>query len=289
MLLYTDSLTLDSPRTTKDGFLAVRAKAARVGVYRYTGREVDPENRHGLRDKGLVNVLRDDATVFDAAAVRSFIGKPVTDNHPSEPVTAANWRQHARGTIMGALRDGDYLAFDLLLTDAEAIAKVNAGKRELSNGYAAELEYGRFVAADGTVCDARQSRITGGNHVAIVDAGRAGPECAICDAAPFELLSQMRASTMHYDNQPYVSPAQARQAQIAQEAAQQYAARRAYNDRYVADCIASTAADLANGRAPSSFANARYTGSTASFDDSASMSLADHSDVVSALRTARYL
>jgi hypothetical protein len=187
---FCDALTLDAPRRTKDGFLVARAKAARVGVYEYTGREIDPQNERGLRDVAVVNVLRDEATVFDAAAVRSFIGKPITDDHPSEPVTADNWRKHARGAVMGAMRDGDYLAFDLMLADAGAIRKVEGGKRELSNGYAAELEFGDFTAPDGTKCQARQSRITGGNHVALVDRGRAGPECAIkdrfavCDANP---------------------------------------------------------------------------------------------------------
>ena len=190
MVFLRDALTLDKPRRTSDGYLAVRAKAARTGVYQYSGREVDPDNKHGLRDQALVNVLRDDATVFDTKAVQSFIGKPVTDDHPSEAVTKDNWREHARGTIMGALRDGDYLAFDLLLTDAGAIEKLDAGKRELSNGYGADLEYGDFTAADGTKCPVRQSKITGGNHVALVDRGRAGSECriadafAVCDANP---------------------------------------------------------------------------------------------------------
>ena len=187
---FCDALTLDAPRRTKDGYLVARAKVARTGVYQYTGAEIDPGNKHGLRDMAVVNVLRDEATVFDAAAVRSFIGKPVTDDHPSQPVTADNWRQHARGAIMGAMRDGEYLAFDLLLADASAIRKVEAGKRELSNGYAAELEFGDFAALDGTKCQARQSRIIGGNHVALVDRGRAGSDCAIkdrfaaCDANP---------------------------------------------------------------------------------------------------------
>ncbi len=196
-MLFSDALTLDAPRRTSDGYMAVRARSARTGVYQYTGREVDPENKHGLRDQAIVNVLRDDATVFDEAAARSFIGKPVTDNHPSVAVNASNWRDHARGTIMGAMRDGDYLAFDILLTDAETIAKVDGGKRELSNGYGASLEYGSFTAKDGTVCQARQSKITGGNHVALVQFGRAGSECAIkdgfavCDALPSNILDSL--------------------------------------------------------------------------------------------------
>lgn len=193
-MFFADTLTLDAPRRTADGYLAVRAKAARTGVYQYTGREVDPNNEHGLRDQAIVNVLRDEQTVFDTAAARSFIGKPVTDDHPSEAVTSANWRDHARGVVMGALRDGDYLAFDLLLTDAMTISKVDAGKRDLSNGYAAELQFGDFKSADGTACQARQAKITGGNHVAVVRDGRAGKDCAIkdgfavCDSLPLNLF-----------------------------------------------------------------------------------------------------
>jgi hypothetical protein len=193
---FRDTLTLDAPRRIEGGAMAVRARAARTGVYQYGGSEVDPDNKHGHRDTALVNVLRDDDTVFDEKSVRSFIGKPVTDDHPAAPVTTANWRDHARGTIMGAMRDGDYLAFDLLLTDAEAIAKVDGGKRELSNGYSSDLEFGDFTAPDGTKCQARQKSIFG-NHVALVDRGRAGSECAIkdgfavCDALPSNILDSL--------------------------------------------------------------------------------------------------
>lgn len=194
-MIFSDALTLDAPKRLNGGYVAVRARAARTGIYDYAGREVDPENKHGLRDKAVVKVLRDERTVFDDKSARSFIGKPITDNHPAQPVTADNWRKHARGTVMGAMRDGDYLAFDLLLTDAEAIAAVDAGKRELSNGYAADLEFGQFTAPDGTICDARQTSVTG-NHVALVDRGRAGSECAIKDAAMCDAIAAAELSTL---------------------------------------------------------------------------------------------
>lgn len=200
-MFLADRLELDaSPRRTKDGYLAVRARVARTGVYDYAGREVDPNNEHGLRDKAVVKVLRDEQTVFDKAAVHSFIGKPITNDHPSQPVNSKNWKDLARGTIMGALRDGEYVAFDLLLTDQAAIDAVDGGKRDLSNGYGVDLEYGQFTASDGTVCDARQAKITGGNHVALVDRGRAGSECAIkdgiavCDAISADQLAELKAS-----------------------------------------------------------------------------------------------
>lgn len=197
MVYCTDVLTLDAPKRTKDGYLAVRAKAARTGVYDYAGSEVDPKNEHGLRDTPIVKVLRDAETVFDPRSAHSFIGKPITDDHPTEPVTAKNWKDHARGTVMGAKwEEGGYLAFDLLLTDADAIAKVDAGKRELSNGYSTDLQFGDFTAPDGTKCQARQTSIAG-NHVALVDRGRAGSECAIkdgfavCDAIPSAILDSL--------------------------------------------------------------------------------------------------
>lgn len=196
-MLFADHLTLDAPRPMQGGFVAYRAKAARTGVYQYGGSEVDPDNKHGLRDTAVVHVLRDERTVFDQKAVHSFIGKPITDDHPNVAVTSDNHRQLARGTVMGAMREGDYLAFDLLLTDAEAIRKVGGGKRELSNGYSAELEFGDFTAADGTKCQARQTSISG-NHVALVDRGRAGPECAIkdgfalCDSLPSHIFDSLK-------------------------------------------------------------------------------------------------
>jgi hypothetical protein len=196
MVYFSDALTLDAPRRTADGYLAVRARAARTGVYQYAGSEVDPDNKHGLRDQAVVNVLRDESTVFDERAVRSFIGKPITTDHPKEAVTSKNWKQHADGVIMGAMRDGDHLAFDLLLMDEAAINDTIAGRAELSNGYGAELQFGDYMSDDGTKCQARQDSISG-NHVARVKQGRAGSSCrigdvAVCDALPLNLLDNLK-------------------------------------------------------------------------------------------------
>lgn len=200
-MFMSDTLVLDAPRRTSDGYLAVRAKAARTGVYQYAGHEVDPENKHGLRDQASVNVLRDDADVFDKRSVHSFIGKPITNDHPTEAVTASNWKDHAGGVVMGAIRDGDHLAFDLLLTDAKAIAAVDAGKVELSNGYTANLAFGDFAAADGTKCPVKQTSILG-NHVALVDRGRAGSSCRIGDAALCDTLPSNLFPTIHDQEKP---------------------------------------------------------------------------------------
>lgn len=174
-----DRLTLDAPKRTRDGFLAVRAKAARAGVYDYASFEVGGEE-HGFKTSDTVKIYRPEDEVFAADSVASFLAKPVTNNHPAEPVTAANWKDHARGVNMGALRDGEYLAFDLVIMDGALIADIDAGKRELSNGYACTLDWTAGTAPDGTAFDAIQRHIRG-NHIAVVDKGRAGSECSIKD------------------------------------------------------------------------------------------------------------
>jgi hypothetical protein len=177
-----DALTLDARRRSADGYMAVRAKAARAGVYDYLGREVDPEGKKFAADQ-IVKVYRPAEEVFDAASLASFVAKPITDDHPKQAVTAGNWRDHARGAVFGAVKDGDFVGFDLAFMDAALIDQVEAGKRELSNGYACDVAFEDGVAPDGTAYQAVQRKIRG-NHVAVVRRGRAGSQCRVADADP---------------------------------------------------------------------------------------------------------
>lgn len=190
MLLH-DHLALDAAQTrrTADGYLVTRARAARDGIYQYLGAEVDPEGKR-FKASDTVKVYRPADEVFAKDSVASFLAKPVTNDHPSQPVTADNWSRYAKGAVMAAgkdvLGDGEYLAFDLTIMDSAAIADIQRGKRELSNGYACDLDWTAGVTADGQAYDAVQRNIRG-NHVAIVDRGRAGSACRISDGAPFAI------------------------------------------------------------------------------------------------------
>lgn len=202
-MIFADRLTLDAPRRTTDGYLVARARAARSGVYEYLGREVDPEGKHFAAD-AVVNVYRPEDEVFNEASVASFLMKPVTDDHPHEAVTADNWKRHAKGVVGKVLRDGEHLAFDLVLMDAATIRAVEDGKRELSNGYACSLDFEDGTAPDGTAYQAVQRSIRG-NHVAIVDKGRAGSACRIgdaatCDSIPSPEIDRILADERTYDS-----------------------------------------------------------------------------------------
>ena len=158
---------------TPDGYLHINANVARSGIQVYSGQEV------GRPELERVAVYRDAAEVFAADSLQTFAALPLTLDHPSEPVSACNWHDLAVGTTgEEVLREGEYLKIGLRVSDAKALAAIAAGKRALSVGYAADLIWGDGVDDQGQVYQARQTRIRA-NHIALVDAARAGPGARI--------------------------------------------------------------------------------------------------------------
>lgn len=175
-----DKLEIADQGETPDGYLAVQAKIARMGIYQYARSEIgdtegDPNE--------LVNVYRSEDEVFDKEAMASFAHKPITLNHPRDAVGKANWRQYSRGMSGGRVaRVGDFLEIPMVVNDGEAIQKIKDGVRELSAGYSATITVGDGIAPSGETYRAVMTDIRG-NHIAIVDRGRAGSQCRIGDAA----------------------------------------------------------------------------------------------------------
>lgn len=153
---------------------------ARLGWMVYGEGEVplkaDPSTRR-------IYVERTADELFRPETIGSFIGAPVTDGHPMEGnrlVTPDNWKRLAGGFAVD-VRQGegdlaDCIVADLIISDANLIADIQAGKREVSCGYGAG--YDQTVIGEG-----RQKNIIG-NHIALVERGRCGPRCAIGDHAP---------------------------------------------------------------------------------------------------------
>ncbi|WGM31489.1 DUF2213 domain-containing protein [Brevundimonas sp. NIBR11] len=176
-----DAVTLGEPRLTRDGYLVADAKIARTGIQIYSGKEVDPENKQGYRDRAVVRVFRPESEVFSTDALASFAHRPVTNDHPAEAVSAANWRDHSVGMTGNEIaRDGDYIRVPMVVMDSAAVAAWKDGKRELSCGYESKIVFDAGTTPDGQAYDAIQTNIRG-NHLAIVARGRAGSECRIGD------------------------------------------------------------------------------------------------------------
>lgn len=181
-------LTASGAVLTPNGYLSIPARIARDGVQEYLAIELGglfPEREWD----DIIRLYRPPEEVFSADALASFNRLPVTNNHPWEDVSAANWREHAVGMTEGtAARDGRYVSQTLLITDAGAVNDVQRGRRELSAGWSFVPDLTPGVTPDGEPYDfvAREIR---GNHIAIVDVARCGPGCRAGDAAKSPALA----------------------------------------------------------------------------------------------------
>lgn len=172
---YFGSRISDHILKTPEGFLICKdVPIARIGVQQYRGCEFGAPVGDAVYD-----VKRPEAEVFDRAAVASFEGKPVCDEHPEEDVTPDNYGRYMKGVCRDVRRgDGDLsncLVADLVIYDADLINKIEAGKREISCGYDC-----LWNPTGDSSYDQMEIR---GNHVAVVDRGRAGHKVAIRDTA----------------------------------------------------------------------------------------------------------
>ena len=175
---FIDRLEIDDAakvRKSSEGYLAARPRVARTGLQTYSGKEV------GKPELAKVVVYRPHDEVMAEESMRTFIHRPVTDNHPAELVTAQNWKDHAVGTVgHGIVRDGEFVRADMVIYDAATIAAVEGGKAELSVGYTADLDFTAGKTEDGLSFDAIQKNIRV-NHVAVVNAARGGKQLRIGD------------------------------------------------------------------------------------------------------------
>lgn len=161
---------------TGEGFLICRnVPIARTGDQEYLGHEI---GLTGLDSGRVVIVHRSPEEVFSEEALASFEGKPVTNDHPPALIGPDDvmiyGRGHAELVRKGTGEWADYVVADLHIHARELIEAVQNGKREISCGY--ECEY--VPNGDGTYS---QKNIRG-NHIAVVDRGRAGKRAAILDS-----------------------------------------------------------------------------------------------------------
>lgn len=174
---YTPTQLSENIKETPEGFLlCIGVPIARTGEMLYGEGETPLETD----EEGQILIYRDADEVFNVDTIASFEGKAITIKHPEQFVSPQNWSYLAKGIIQNVRKapqkdeDGEEsLLADLLITDALAIQLIKNGLREVSCGY--EAEYEQTGEGKG-----RQSNIIG-NHLALVEQGRAGQSYAIND------------------------------------------------------------------------------------------------------------
>ena len=173
-----------SVRQPEGYLLCLNVPVARTGTQEYMPGELGLTGNEQLSvsaESGLIPVYRPEEEVFAPETMASFEGMPVTNDHPPDGVDVSNIRAlqkgHAHNVRRGSGEESDLLLADLIITDPALITAIlEEGKREISCGYTYELcmENGQYI----------QRKIRG-NHVAVVDAGRAGSRVSIKDQKPF--------------------------------------------------------------------------------------------------------
>ena len=176
MLAYYGYTISPNQLETGEGFLICKnVPIARTGSQDYLGRELGLTD--GNADK-IIAVIRSPDEVFSEAALASFEGKPVTNDHPPTLIGPDDVKTyemgHAQNIRRGTGEWKDFMIADLHIHDRDLIDAIQNGKREISCGY--ECDYAKNE--DGTYS---QKNIRG-NHVAVVDRGRAGKRAAILDS-----------------------------------------------------------------------------------------------------------
>lgn len=174
---FTDAVTVAGTRRRDDGYLVADARIARTGIQTYLGSEV------GKPDMGMVKVYRPGSEVFADETLKSAAHRPVTNDHPPEMVTSENWKTYAVGQTSDEITgEGIFIRVPLMVSDEATIKDIESGKQQLSAGYTCDLDFTAGKTPTGEAYDAIQKNIRI-NHVAIVQAGRAGSKVRIGDAA----------------------------------------------------------------------------------------------------------
>ena len=174
-----------SARTTDaDGRLHVeRSHISKAAINPYYGSEIPGWEQLGLVGTQVYRLLRDPVELERAAS--TFARLPILSKH--QPVTVEKPKPEL---VIGAIGsnvafDSPYLDADLCFWDAKAIGGIETDQvTELSCAYryVPVMEPGEY---EGQPYDGRMTDIRG-NHLALVEVGRAGSDVVVADHNPFK-------------------------------------------------------------------------------------------------------
>lgn len=179
----------DSARTTDiNGYIEIKDNPiSKEGVFEYSGAQIGLTGEDAHR---IFKVYRPASELADPECIESFKLLPFVDEHAMLGSEELGLTPAERKGIQGYIGeqvyfDPPYLRGNIKILSESAKRLINEGKRELSPGYRCvyELTPGVF---EGQNYDAVQRRIRG-NHLALVQEGRTGPDVAVLDKMTFTI------------------------------------------------------------------------------------------------------
>lgn len=169
-------------RYDDDGRLHVAiTNISKANVCQYYGAEIPKWQSLGLDAQKVYRLLRDPAAL--EAAAPTFNNVPLQLKHVHQKANDPQ-AELIVGSVSGAVFVHPYLSASLCVWHEEGIAAIETETMvELSSSYHydAVMEPGEF---EGEPYDGKMTNIRG-NHVALVEEGRAGPDVIVADSNPF--------------------------------------------------------------------------------------------------------
>lgn len=162
---------------------------SKVGVFPYSGSQISAD----LDPNKVYMVYRSEEELSDPETIDSFKLLPWTDEHAMLGSEDEGMLPAERKGIHGVIgedvyfEDG-YLKGNLKVFSDKLANLIEAGKKELSIGYRCLYDMVGGVY-NGIRYDAIQRNIRG-NHLALVDEGRSGPDVAVLDSMKFTFDSR---------------------------------------------------------------------------------------------------
>ena len=195
----SDTLSLDAAPSMRskdaNGFLHVASSnISKETVNPYYGREIPGWEEKGLDPNHIFYGYRAGEEL--AKAAKTFDGLPLLIDHHIEDAEAPQKEYRVGSLGTDARWEAPYLKNSLIVTDAEAIRAIEDGRmKELSCAYRYEPDWtpGTF---EGVPYDFIMRNIQG-NHVALVEEGRAGADVVVADSKPRETATSKLEKIMN--------------------------------------------------------------------------------------------
>jgi hypothetical protein len=180
------SLAFDkaSARTIdKDGRMHVsRSNISKANVCPYMGKEIPGWKELGLDAEKIYRLYRDPEELAKGAP--TFNNLPILLDHTYVSAEKPE-KERVIGSMSGAEFGDPYLAADLCFWDKAAIDAINAEAiEELSSAYHYKADMTPGTTPEGEAFDGVMRDIVG-NHLALVEKGRAGSDVIVADSDPF--------------------------------------------------------------------------------------------------------
>lgn len=178
---------MSARRPDLNGWIEIKDNPlSKVGVFPYLGKQISPE----LEPDKVYNVYRPAEELSNPETIDSFKLVPWTDEHAmlgaEEDGMMPAEQKGIHGVVGEDVRFEDgYLKANIKVFSQRLGQLIEAGKKELSIGYRCLYDLVSGVY-NGVHYDAIQRNIRG-NHLALVEQGRAGRDVAVLDTLIFTL------------------------------------------------------------------------------------------------------